>query len=187
MAVTGQEQGVARRYAKGALEVARSQGGSVPETTRTELEALARLVETDGSIRRALLGRGLSPETRRRAAGAVASAAKLQPLTAHLLGLLAAHDRLALLPALAAEYAAAWNAAQGIVTAEAVSAAPLEPEQRQALAAALGGALGAKVDLRARVDPAVLGGVLVNASGRTYDGTVRGRLLALRRRLVATS
>ena len=101
--------------------------------------------------------------------------------------MLAAHDRLALLPALAEEYAAAWNAAQGIVTAEAVSAAPLEPEQLNALSGALRDALGATVDLRARVDPAVLGGVLVNAGGRTYDGTVRGRLLALRRRLVAAS
>jgi F-type H+-transporting ATPase subunit delta len=187
MAVTGQEQGVARRYAKSALEVARGQGGTAPETTRTELEALARLVEQDATIRGALLGRGLSPEARRRAASAVATAAKLQPLTARLLEMLAAHDRLALLPALAVAYAAAWNTAQGVVTAEAVSATPLEPEQHQALASALAGALGAKVDLRARVDPAVLGGVLVNAGGRTYDGTVRGRLQALRRRLVATS
>lgn len=187
MAVTGQEQAVARRYAKAALEVARSQGGTAPETTRAEFEALARLVEQDATIRGALLGRGLSPEARRRAASAVATAAKLLPLTARLLEMLAAHDRLALLPALAVAYAAAWNTAQGIVTAEAVSATPLEPEQHQALARALGGALGAKVDLRARVDPAVLGGVLVNASGRTYDGTVRGRLQALRRRLVATS
>jgi F-type H+-transporting ATPase subunit delta len=68
-----------------------------------------------------------------------------------------------------------------------VSAAPLEPEQLTALSSALGVALGAPVDLRARVDPAVLGGVVVNAAGRTYDGTVRGRLSALRRRLAATS
>ena len=187
MAVTGQEQGVARRYARAALEVARGLGGPVAETTRGELEALARLLDRDASIRGQLFSRALPAEARRRAASAVAAAARFQPLTARLVELLAAHDRLALLPALAAEYAAAWNAAQGIVTAEAVSAAPLEPEQLQALAAAIARALGAKVDLRTRVDPAVLGGVLVNASGRTYDGTVRGRLLALRRRLVATS
>jgi F0F1-type ATP synthase delta subunit len=37
--------------------------------------------------------------------------------------------------------------------------------------------------LREKTDPAVLGGVLLRMSGRTYDGTVRGRLQALRRTL----
>jgi F-type H+-transporting ATPase subunit delta len=186
-AVTGPGQGVARRYARAALEIARGLGGAVPEVTREQLEALARLLEQDDTIRGALVSAARPPEARRRAAAAVASAARLEPLPARLVELLADHDRLALLPAVAAEYAAAWNAAQGIVTAEAVSAAPLEPAQREALAEALARALGARVDLRARVDPAVLGGVLVNAEGRTYDGTVRGRLHALRRRLAATS
>lgn len=187
MAVTGQEHGVARRYAKAILEVARGQGETAPETTRSELEALAHLLESDAAIQGALLGRALPPEARRRVASAVGEAAKLSPLTRRLVEMLAAHDRLALVPALAEAYAAAWNAAQGIVTAEAVSASPLDPEQLGALSGALRDALGAKVDLRARVDAAVLGGVLVNAGGRTYDGTVRGRLTALRRRLVATS
>ena len=185
-AVTGSEQGAARRYARAILEVAREKGGTAPETTRDELEALARLVETNESVRGLLLSRALSPDARRKAASAVGQAATLSPVTVKVVEMLAAHDRLALLPALAEAYAAAWNAAQGIVTAEAVSAAPLEPEQTAALSSALRDALGAKVDLRARVDPAVLGGVLVNAGGRTYDGTVRGRLTALRRRLVAS-
>jgi F-type H+-transporting ATPase subunit delta len=186
-AVTGHDQGVARRWARAILEVAREQGGTVPESTRTELEALAHLLDTDAGIRGALLDRALTPEARRKAAAAVGQAAQLSPVTAKVVEMLAAHDRLELLAALAEAYAAAWNAAQGIVTAEAVSAAPLDPEQTRALSSALGETLGARVNLRARVDPTVLGGVLVNALGRTYDGTVRGRLSALRRRLVATS
>jgi F-type H+-transporting ATPase subunit delta len=187
MAVTGHDQGVARRYARAALDVARGQGGTAAEAAHQELDALARLLERDDAIRGLLLDRGLPPEARRRAASAVAAAARLSPLVHKLLEMLAAHDRLALVPALAQAYGVAWNAEQGIVTAEAVSAAPLEPEQLTALSSALGVALGAPVDLRARVDPAVLGGVVVNAAGRTYDGTVRGRLSALRRRLAATS
>jgi F-type H+-transporting ATPase subunit delta len=49
----------------------------------------------------------------------------------------------------------------------------------QALAALTGRA----VELKSRVDPALVGGMLVNIEGRTYDGSVRARLLALRRRL----
>ena len=39
-------------------------------------------------------------------------------------------------------------------------------------------------ELQARADPALVGGLLVKMAGRTYDGTVRGRLRALRQRLV---
>jgi len=70
---------------------------------------------------------------------------------------------------------------------KAVSAVPLAEAQRAALAQALGSAVGRNVELEARVDPAVLGGVRVTVGGRTYDGTVRSRLAALRERLVSGS
>jgi F-type H+-transporting ATPase subunit delta len=187
MGVTRQDLGAARLYARAALQIALGLGATVPETTRTELEALAQLFATDDEVRGTLLNRALPPEARRHAASAAAEAAQLSPLTRRLLELLAAHDRLSLVPALAEAFGAAWNEAQGIVTAEAVSAVPLEPDERVALSGALGAALGATVDLRSRVDPTVLGGVLVNAGGCTYDGTVRGRLHALRERLAASS
>jgi F0F1-type ATP synthase delta subunit len=41
------------------------------------------------------------------------------------------------------------------------------------------------VETRETVDPSVLGGVRVTVAGRTYDGTVRQRLRALRETLVA--
>lgn len=185
--VSDRDARVARRYARAALEIARSQGGSVPATTGEELRAVAALLSTEPTVRELLLPSGLSAEARRRQAGALAAAAKLQPLTGRLLELMATHDHLALVPALAAAFEDEWNRAQGIVTAEAVSALPLEAQQVIAIEKALAGALGAKVALKTRVDPAALGGVLVSAAGRTYDGTVRGRLLALRRHLVASS
>ena len=48
--------------------------------------------------------------------------------------------------------------------------------QREALASALGAAVGKRVELTSQVDPAVLGGVLVRMGGRNYDGTVRAQL-----------
>jgi F-type H+-transporting ATPase subunit delta len=71
-----------------------------------------------------------------------------------------------------------------VVEAEAVSAAELLAEQRSALALALGRVSGKEVDLRTRKDPALIGGVLVRMAGKSYDGTVRGRLRALKARLV---
>lgn len=68
---------------------------------------------------------------------------------------------------------------------EAVSATPLGEAQLQALRAAIGKSLGLTVDLKTRVDESLLGGLRVTIGGRTYDGSVRTQLRALRERLAA--
>jgi F-type H+-transporting ATPase subunit delta len=108
-------------------------------------------------------------------------------LLRRLLDLLATRDRLTLLPVLIQTYGEMLNARRGVVSAEAVSAGALSADQRQALAAALAKVSGLEVELAARVEPQVLGGLLVRMGGTTYDGTVRARLAALRRVLVAGS
>ena len=114
---------------------------------------------------------------------AVAQQAKLSELLTRLLTLLGERDRLDQLPAVAAAYARLLNAHRGVVAAEAVSATPLDEAQALAVAKALGGVTGREVDLTTRVDPGLVGGMLVKMEGRTYDGSVRARLLSLRRRL----
>ena len=117
---------------------------------------------------------------------ALADRAGASVLLLRLVELLATRDRVALLPDVVEAYADLANAARGVVSAEAVSAVALPEAQRRALAVALGGPAG-PAELRSRVDPALIGGLLVRVGGRTYDGTVRTRLAALRRRLAATS
>jgi F-type H+-transporting ATPase subunit delta len=118
-------------------------------------------------------------EAKKRLLAAGAERAGASALLRRLLELLAERDRAALLDDVVEAYAGLANAAQGIVTAEAVSAVALPDAQRRALAAALGDA----VELRTRVEPQVLGGLLVRVAGKTYDGTVRTHLDSLRRRL----
>jgi F-type H+-transporting ATPase subunit delta len=150
---------------------------------RAELRAFAPLVSGHAGLRRALLHPGLGAERRRRVLAALAERLGASVLLRRLLDLLAARDRVELLPDVVEAYAELANAARGIVSAEAVSAVPLPAAQARALAAALGGA----VELRGRVDPGLVGGLLVQAGGMTYDGTVRTRLAALRRRLATAS
>jgi F-type H+-transporting ATPase subunit delta len=177
--VTGAPRALARRYARALLDVA----GGDALALRDELRAFGRIVEGHPELRRALLEPGLGTEPRRRVLAAVAEGAGASALLRRLLGLLASRDRVSLLPDVIECYAELANAAQGVVSAEVVSAAPLAEAQRRALAAALGGT----VELRSREDPALVGGVLVRVGGTTYDGTVRTRLAALRRRLASPS
>jgi F-type H+-transporting ATPase subunit delta len=175
--VSGASRPLARRYARALLDVAHAKGDAL--AVRDELRALVPAVTGHDALWRALVRPDVSAEAKGRILAAVAASAGASPLVGRLLALLAERDRVALLPAVAEAYADAANAAQGVVSAEAVSASPLSGDERRALEAALGGA----VELRARVDPALVGGLLVSVGGTTYDGSVRARLAALGRRL----
>ncbi len=75
---------------------------------------------------------------------------------------------------------------QGIADAKVTSAATLESEQLRLLQEKLESISGKKVLLQQKIDPSVLGGLLVEMDGRQYDGTVKGRLSDLRRKLTET-
>jgi F-type H+-transporting ATPase subunit delta len=64
--------------------------------------------------------------------------------------------------------------------AEAVSAVELTPEQTSALQRQLESATGLKVRLQTRVDPAIIGGLVVRVGDRLIDGSVRTQLQAMR-------
>jgi F-type H+-transporting ATPase subunit delta len=181
--VSGPSRALARRYARVLLEVAERAGDGATLALRDELRAFWPLVSGHAGLRRALVLPGLRPETRRQLLAAVAERAGASTLLRRLLDVLASRDRVTLLPDVVETYAELANAARGIVSAEAVSAVPLPAAQARALSAAIGGA----VELVTGVDPELVGGVLVRTGGKTYDGTVRTRLNALRRRLAATA
>lgn len=181
---------VARRYSRALLaaakEPARGKDTEAPsaEALANELRESAALLEKAPELKRALFD-PLLPAARKRAlVEAVWAKAGASPLLLRLLGLLAQNARLDLLPAIEAAFRAAWNADRGVVEAEAVTAIVIADAQKDAIARALSGISGLGVDLKTRLDPKVLGGVLVKMAGKSYDGTVRARLKAMKSRLV---
>lgn len=184
-AVSRPPRALARRYARALLYVASQGEGQGVLALRDELRAFAQQLDGHPQLRRALAHPTLAAERKRRLALALADAAKATPLLKRLLELLSSRGRLSLLPDVAEAYAELANAARGVVAAEVASAVPLAAGQAQALERALKGN-AASVELRTRVEPALVGGLVVRAFGRTYDGSVRERLAALRRRLAAS-
>ena len=176
---------LARRYARALLEVATADGAKAVLALRDELRGFVPQLASHAQLRLALAHPGLGADQKRRLVLALAERAKVRPLVKRLVELLSTRDRLTLLSAVAEEYAELANAAQGVVAAEAVTALPLAAAQKKALESALKGS-ASSVELRERVDPALVGGVVIRAFGRTYDGSVRTRLAALRRRLAAS-
>ncbi len=172
--------GVARRYARALLELALDKGD--PAGFGRDLRLAADLWEAQAELQKVLAHPAVPAERKSAIAGAIFKGAP--DLLSRLLQLLIERQRTRLLPDIARAYATFWNARRNVVAAHAVTASLLAAEQADALAKALGRAVGKTVELENTVDATVLGGVLVEMEGRTFDGTVRGRLDRLRHRLV---
>ena len=181
---------IARRYSRALLEAAkepaREKDTRAPsaDALASDLRESAALLEKTPELKQALFDPLLSAARKRALVEAVWAKAGASPLLLRLLGLLVQNARLDLLPEIEAAFRAAWNAERGVVEAEAVTAVALADGQKDAIAKALSAISGLGVDLETRLDPKVLGGVLVKMAGKSYDGTVRGRLKALKSRLV---
>ncbi len=147
---------------------------------RRELEAARALLSASPKLRQALGNRALSAERKKKLALAVWTEARASVIFRRLLSLLAERDRLELLPGIADVYRALLLAHGKVAAAEVVSAAPLDQDQLAALETVLRKATGRGVEIQASLDRELLGGILVKLGGRHYDGSVRGRLKALR-------
>ncbi len=172
----------ARPYARALLDVALEQGQAA--RVREELAQASGLVSQHAELREALTHPGVPTASRAGLVNAIWGEHGASEPFVRLMVMLAERHRVTLLPAIEGIYVALWNEQRGVVSAEAVTAIELEQEQRTALTGALEAAVGAEVELQARVDPSVQGGVCVRLGGRVYDGTLRARLSALREQLV---
>lgn len=71
--------------------------------------------------------------------------------------------------------------------AEVVSAVPLTDAEHKALETRLRAAHGDELAIRFRIDPAILGGLVVRVGDRYIDGSVAARLGQLRQDLTGTA
>jgi F-type H+-transporting ATPase subunit delta len=108
-----------------------------------------------------------------KAAGAATLTTSFLKLTARNRRLFAVRDMIAAFRTLVA-------AARGEVTAEVTSAQELKPAQVTALKAELKAAESREVKLTQRVDPAILGGLIVKVGSRMIDNSLRTKLQSLK-------
>jgi len=106
------------------------------------------------------------------------------PTVLNFLRVLNRHGRLDQLTPIAAAARAGWDRRQNRRQVTVHSAVPLSDAQRAALVERLGGQLAATPVLRTLIDPALIGGLVVQVGDQVFDGSVRNRLEQLRTRLI---
>jgi F-type H+-transporting ATPase subunit delta len=98
---------------------------------------------------------------------------------AAFVGTLAANRRLALLAEIARQFAELRREHDKVLRVTVRTAVPLEAPQAEAFKAALRKRFQREIELDTAIDPALLGGAVIDAGDVVIDGSVRGRLAQL--------
>ncbi|WP_374283491.1 F0F1 ATP synthase subunit delta [Novosphingobium sp.] len=165
------------RYASALYDLA-SEGGKVT-AVESDLAGLGQAIAESADLAALIRNPRVTRDAASRAMEAVGKLLKLSPLTQNFLGVLAGNRRLAVLPDVIRAFAAIAAAARGEVNAEVTSAHPLSAAQLKALADKLKAREGKDVKLTAKVDPELLGGLVVRIGSTQIDSSIRTRLNTL--------
>ncbi|MDD5413063.1 MAG: F0F1 ATP synthase subunit delta [Methylobacter sp.] len=102
---------------------------------------------------------------------------------ANFLKLLVQNNRLTLISAIAKIFEEYKAESEGYVDVEVTTAYAFSKEEKQNFTSTLEKTLSKKVHMNVTVDKSLIGGVLVRAGDRVIDGSIRGQLQQLAKRL----
>ncbi len=172
--------GSANRYAKAIFELA-TEEGEVEEWSRRL--AIIRDLFEDPTARAIIANPSVSVETRIKAVEQL-DLPGIGPRGLNLMRLLVASRRVDRMVEIVDHFEVLADAAAGRVRASVTTAIPLSEADRDKLGRDLSEQLGKDVRLIAHVDPAILGGVVLQVGDRLTDASVAGRLDQLRRKVL---
>lgn len=170
----GIQASLAGRYATALFELARDERKL--EAVGTSLGGLRAALAESKELQALIASPLVSREDALKAVGATAEAMKLDPITANFLGVLAQNRRLGQLPNIIRAFNLLAARHRGETTAEVTSARPLDDDQVAALKSNLKARLGRDVAVDLSVDPAILGGLVVQIGSQMIDGSIRTKL-----------
>lgn len=175
----------ASHYARALGElVMRPESPVSPRAAVAEVRSFQQMIASSHELRGILLNPAVSTNRKRAIIAKLAARAGISTLVRNFLYVTLSHRRIGILADIAVAFEAKVDELLGVVRAGVASAAPLSAAQRQRLEQELSQLTGKQVRTEYEVDETLIGGVTARVGSTVYDGSVRGRLDALRRRLI---
>lgn len=173
----GIQASLSGRYATALFELARDE--KKLDKVGASLATLKQALTDSDDLKRLVSSPVVTRAESVKAVAALVKPLKLDPLTAKFLGVLAENRRLSQLAAMIRDFNALSARHRGEVSAQVITAHPLDNGQMAALTARLKSVVGSEVAVDATVDPNILGGLIVRLGSRQIDGSIRTKLNAL--------
>jgi F-type H+-transporting ATPase subunit delta len=176
---------LAAHYARALAEaVFAPDSGLRPEDAVAQLRGADELLSRSPQLQRALISPAVSKPRKGIIVRRLAEELGVHRKIRNFLLVLVSHGRTKDLSAIRRSFEEVIDERLGWVPAVITSATELDAGQREQVERALGTKLGKFIRAHYEVDRGLIGGVRARVASREYDATIRGRLEAMRRRLV---
>ena len=175
--------GIAGRYATALFELASE--GKALDKVDAALDSFLGLLDGSEDLQRLIANPVFTAEEQVSAITALLKKAKIDGLAANFLSLVASKRRLFLVRPMIAAFKALLAEKNGVVSAEVTVAAPLSAQNREAVLAALEGQAGGKIALTEKVDPSIIGGLVVKMGSKMIDASLKTKLNAMKLAMIA--
>jgi F-type H+-transporting ATPase subunit delta len=172
-----QETGLAGRYAAALFELAGER--HAVDAVSADLAAFRSAMAANADLARVVKSPLFSRDDQGKALKAVLEKLGAAALTTQFVLLLAAKHRLFALTGIIKAYESLVARSRGETHAEIISARPLADAELAGIRSALKARLGREPRLDAKVDPALLGGLVVKVGSRMIDSSLRTKLAGL--------
>ena len=169
--------GLADRYAAALYGLADE--SRVLDDTVWQMQGLREVIETTPDFRRLIESPLIDVKQGLAAVRAVLQQQRFSPTVIRFVSVIAANRRLRALPAIVRAFEALVAEKRGVVTAHVSTAHALTDLQREQLRARLIEAGYGRVNIDERVDPGLLGGLVVRIGARLFDSSIKSRLQRL--------
>jgi F-type H+-transporting ATPase subunit delta len=170
--------GMAGRYATALFELALEQ--NAVDAVRADLEKFETLVTQSADLTRLVRSPVFTADQQSKAIEAVLAKAGIGGLAANFLKTVTSNRRLFAVGEMVKAFRALVARHKGEVTAQVVVAEPLDDRQREALTGALKTVTGKTVGLDVKVDPSIIGGLVVKLGSRMVDSSLRTKLNSIK-------
>ena len=167
----------AQSYAASLVELAKAEGAL--DAVDQDIRLLKATISEHLNLKNALIDATVPIEQKQKVIEEIFSG-KVSPVTLNFLTLLSGMGQVEILPQIADEFARRLEAVERKVIAEVTTAVPLGPEITTSISKRLAALAGREVTIRSKVDPGVVGGIVVRMGGKLLDGSVRNQLDRLR-------
>jgi F-type H+-transporting ATPase subunit delta len=170
--------GMAGRYASALFDLAREQGEL--DSVDQDLGKFQAMLDQSADLKRLVNSPAFAAEDQDRALKAVMDWASVGATTSNFLRVVARNRRLFAAEDMIKGFKQQLAQHRGEIAAEVQSAMPLNDEQLAALKDKLKSSYGKDVQLTAKVDPSLLGGLVVKVGSRMFDSSLRTKLMNLK-------
>jgi F-type H+-transporting ATPase subunit delta len=169
---------MAGRYATALFDLA--QEANAIEAVQADLQRFDALVAESADLARLVRSPVFSTSEQLRALGAVLQRDGIGGIAANFLKLVTSNRRLFAVRDMIRGFRELVAKHNGEMTAEVTVAEKLKDEHLEALRSALKSVSGKDVDLAIKIDPAIIGGLVVKLGSRMVDSSLRTKLNAIR-------